>query len=249
MALAFGRLTGTVGVCIATSGPGVTNLVTGLATATSEGSAVLAIGGEVPLNDCVLTIGYDTIEPLRLIHEIRNVITHNTHVALDVGTHYIWTNRYCAADHARQFMVSNGQQTLGVAMPWAIAMSMLHPNDRVLSISGDGGFLFSVMELETAVREGVKFVHIIWNSNSYDMVAFQEQAAYGEESGVKLGGYDVVKLAESFGYKGYNITSASELAQVLAQAFGSDVPVIINVPVDYSRNHRLMQDVIQSYVN
>jgi acetolactate synthase-1/2/3 large subunit len=498
MAAAFGRLTGTVGVCIATSGPGVTNLVTGLATANSEGDAVLAIGGEVPLNerlkkthqsldsvslmkpvtkfsaeittadqlgevignairaaesgrpgaafvslprdigladymndvnaawgkkrlagpankvsieqattllnnsmrpiailgmqssepasakalanffkiagipfvstfqgagawvqqqgggiyagrvglfrnqpadqlldqaDCILTIGYDAIEydpsiwntgnkrqiicldtidasqdnafipsveligdlgvslnelatglkmnidlgfkdqaqvavkavhdtieegasmnqfpvqPLRLIHEIRQAITPETLVALDVGSHYIWTNRYCSTDHARQVMVSNGQQTLGVAMPWALAMSLLYPNERILSVSGDGGFLFSVMELETAVREGAKFVHIIWNSDSYNMVEFQEDAAYGENAGVKLGHYDVVILAESFGCKGYDIKSADQLAGVLAEAFKSDVPVLINVPVDYSHNMRLMQNVIQSFVN
>jgi acetolactate synthase-1/2/3 large subunit len=189
------------------------------------------------------------VQPLRLIHEIRQAITPETLVALDVGSHYIWTNRYCSTDHARQVMVSNGQQTLGVAMPWALAMSLLYPNERILSVSGDGGFLFSVMELETAVREGAKFVHIIWNSDSYNMVEFQEDAAYGENAGVKLGHYDVVILAESFGCKGYDIKSADQLAGVLAEAFKSDVPVLINVPVDYSHNMRLMQNVIQSFVN
>jgi acetolactate synthase-1/2/3 large subunit len=189
------------------------------------------------------------VQPLRLIYEIRKEITPDTLIALDVGSHYIWSNRYCSTDHARQVMVSNGQQTLGVAMPWALAMSLLYPKARVLSVSGDGGFLFSVMELETAVREGAKFVHIIWNSDSYNMVEFQEDATYGEDAGVALGHYDVVKLAESFGCKGYDIKSADELPGVLTEAFQSNLPVLINVPVDYSHNMRLMQDVIQSFVN
>jgi acetolactate synthase-1/2/3 large subunit len=189
------------------------------------------------------------VQPLRLIYEIQKEITPDTLIALDVGSHYIWSNRYCSTDHARQVMVSNGQQTLGVAMPWALAMSLLYPKARVLSVSGDGGFLFSVMELETAVREGAKFVHIIWNSDSYNMVEFQEDAAYGEDAGVALGHYDVVKLAESFGCKGYDIKSADELPGVLTEAFQSNLPVLINVPVDYSHNMRLMQDVIQSFVN
>lgn len=189
------------------------------------------------------------VHPLRLVHELQQQMTADTHVALDVGSNYIWTNRYCAADHARQVLVSNGQQTLGVSIPWAMALSLLYPNQRVLSTSGDGGFLFTATELETAVRVGAKFVHVIWDSHSYDMVDFQEVAHYGENAGVKLGSYDVVKFAESFGCKGYNIKTADELPQVFDAAFKSDVPVLIHVPVDYSLNERLMQDVIQSYLN
>lgn len=194
-------------------------------------------------------MGSFPVQPLRLVHELQKQMTPDTHVALDVGSNYIWTNRYCAADNARQVLVSNGQQTLGVSIPWAIALSLLYPGQRVLSTSGDGGFLFTATELETAVRVGARFVHVIWDSRSYDMVAFQEVAHYGESAGVALGAYDVVKFAEAFGCKGYSVTSADELAPVLEKAFTSPVPVLIHVPVDYSQNGKLMQDVIQSFVN
>ena len=189
------------------------------------------------------------VQPLRLIYELQKQMTPTTHVALDVGSNYIWTNRYCVADYARQVLVSNGQQTLGVALPWAIALSLLYPNQRVLSSSGDGGLLFTATELETAVRIGAKFVHVVWDSHSYDMVDFQEVAHYGENAGVQLGNYDVVKFAESFGCKGYSIKSPDELPQVFDEAFKSDVPVLIHVSVDYSMNMRLMQDVVQDYLN
>lgn len=189
------------------------------------------------------------IQPLRLIHELQKQMTKDTHVALDVGSNYIWTNRYCITDYARQVLVSNGQQTLGVSIPWAIALSLLYPHQRILSISGDGGFLFSSMELETAVRMGVKFVHVIWDSHSYDMVAFQEMAHYGESAGVELGKYDIVNMAESFGCKGYHVKSANELPHVLEEAFTAEVPVLIHVPVDYSMNVRLMEDIHQSFIN
>ena len=189
------------------------------------------------------------VQPLRLIRELQKQMTAVTHVALDVGSNYIWTNRYCAADHARQVLVSNGQQTLGVALPWAIALSLIYPGERILSSSGDGGFLFTATELETAVRVGAKFVHVVWDSHSYDMVSFQEVAHYGESAGVQLGNYDPVTFAESFGCKGFRITSPDQLPGVFEEAFKSDVPVIIHVPVDYSLNSRLMQDVHQSYLN
>ena len=105
------------------------------------------------------------------------------------------------------------------------------------------------MELETAVRIGAKFVHVIWDSHSYDMVAFQEIAHYGESAGIKLGSYDVVKMAESFGCKGYSIKSANELPHVFEEAFKAEIPVLIHVPVDYSLNTRLMEDVLQSFIN
>lgn len=189
------------------------------------------------------------VHPLRLVHELQKQMTRDTHVALDVGSNYIWMNRYCVADNARQVLVSNGQQTLGVSIPWAIALSLLHPDQRVLSTSGDGGLLFTATELETAVRVGARFVHVVWDSRSYDMVSFQEEAHYGETAGVALGAYDVVKFAEAFGCKGYSVGSADELAQVLEEAFASPVPVLIHVPVDYSHNGKLMVDVIQSFVN
>jgi acetolactate synthase-1/2/3 large subunit len=189
------------------------------------------------------------VHPLRLVHELQRQMTPRTHVAFDVGSNYIWASRYCAADFARQVMVSNGQQTLGVSVPWAIALSLLHPGERVLSMSGDGGFLFTATELETAVRVGAKFVHVIWDSRSYDMVEFQEVAHYGESAGVGLGGYDVVKFAEAFGCEGYSIRAADELPVVLEKAFAADKPVLIHVPVDYSFNARLMQDVMQHFLD
>ena len=119
----------------------------------------------------------------------------------------------------------------------------------MISVSGDGGFLFTATELETAVRMGSRFVHVIWNSHSYNMVEFQEQAHYGRVSGIQLGDYDVVKFAEAFGAKGYTINHADELGPVLRDALRQPVPALINVPVDYAENIRLMQNVHQQFIH
>ncbi len=184
------------------------------------------------------------VPPLRLVHELRKIITDQTLVALDVGSHYIWMNRYLAADFARQVFVSNGQQTLGVALPWAIALSLMHPDKQVVSVSGDGGFLFTGSELETARRVGAKFVHVIWDSASYDMVAFQEAAHYGgQTAGVDLSSYDIVSYAAAFGCVGYRVSDTRRLAEVLREAVKQTVPAIVSVAVDYSQNQGLMQDL------
>jgi acetolactate synthase-1/2/3 large subunit len=71
------------------------------------------------------------------------------------------------------------------------------------SISGDGGFLFSAMELKTAVRLRLNLVHMVWINGTYDMVAVQEQPKYKRTSGVDFGPVDVVKYAEAFGAIGF----------------------------------------------
>ena len=189
------------------------------------------------------------LHPLRVIHELSQVVTPDTTLALDVGSHYIWMNRYFPAGYARQVLVSNGQQTLGVAVPWAMATNLCRPGQPVISVSGDGGFLFTATELETASRIGSRFVHLIWNSCSYDMVAFQEQAHYGSTAGVQLGYYNVEAFAEAFGCKAYRITSADQLGPVLREALQQAVPVLIDIPIDYSQNLKLMQDVHQDFIH
>ena len=189
------------------------------------------------------------IHPLRVIHELQQVVTPETTVCLDVGSNYIWMNRYFPAWQARHVLVSNGQQTLGVALPWAMATNLCRPGTPVISVSGDGGFLFTATELETARRIGSRFVHLIWNSRSYDMVAFQEKAHYGRTAGVDLGDYDIVGFAEAFGCKGYRIASADQLGPVLREALQQEVPVLIDIPIDYSQNFKLMQDVHRDFVH
>src|SRR5580692_6555888 len=92
------------------------------------------------------------VHPMRLISELQKILTPDVTVCSDMGTVSMYLCRYLFSFRARQFLISNGQQTLGVALPWAIAASLVRPHEKVLSISGDGGFLFSANELETAVR-------------------------------------------------------------------------------------------------
>ena len=126
--------------------------------------------------------------------------------------------------------------TLGVALPWAISATLVHPERQVVSVSGDGGFLFSAMELQTAVRIGANLTHIVFNDGTYDMVAFQQDMKYGRTSGVQLGDYDVVGYARSFGASGHRVTSRDQLADVLRTALAEPGPSLVDIPVDYSRN-------------
>ena len=180
------------------------------------------------------------VHPLRLVHVLQGLLDEDTILCADMGAFHIWMARHLIAHRPRQILISNGQQTLGVALPWAIAACLADPGRKVVSVSGDGGFLFSAVELETAVRLQCNFVHLVWIDGTYDMVRFQEMAAYGRESGVRFGPVDIVKFAEWMGAEGLQIGSADEIGPVLNRAMAMDGPVLVGVPVDYRDNQSLM---------
>jgi acetolactate synthase-1/2/3 large subunit len=104
------------------------------------------------------------VHPLKLVSSLQNILTSDVTFCSDMGSFHIWLARYLYSFRVRQLLISNGQQTLGVALPWAIAATLVRPSEKVLSISGDGGFLFSIMELETAVRLQS---HLVLSMSSY----------------------------------------------------------------------------------
>lgn len=189
---------------------------------------------------------HELVHPLDLIDVLQENTTDDMTVTVDVGSHYIWMARYFKSYEARHLLFSNGMQTLGVALPWAISAALLRPNTKVISVSGDGGFLFSAQELETAVRLHLPIVHIIWNDGKYNMVEFQEEMKYGRSSGVDFGPVDFVKYAESFGAKGYRVDSKDSFEETLKQALidAENGPVLIDVPIDYKDNVTLGETIL-----
>jgi acetolactate synthase-1/2/3 large subunit len=183
------------------------------------------------------------IHPLRLVSELQKILSADVTLCLDMGSFHLWLARYLYSFRARQVLISNGQQTLGVALPWGIAACLVRPHEKVISISGDGGFLFSGMELETAVRLKCNLVHMIWIDGTYNMVAVQEMIKYGRSSGTELGPFDPVKYAEAFGATGMMIRTPGEIAPTLGRAMETAGPVIIGVHVDYRDNHKLFEMV------
>lgn len=189
----------------------------------------------------------DVSHPLAVVHAIQENVTDDMHVALDVGSHYIWMARHFRCYQPRHLLISNGMQTLGVGLPWAMVAAMLYPEHKSVAVCGDGGFLFSGAELATAVQHHLNVVTIVWNDGGhYDMVKFQEEMKYPQAAGVKFGNVDIVKYAESFGATGLRVNKPADLTKVLSRAFNIDGPVVVDVPVDYSNNKELAANLIDS---
>ena len=186
------------------------------------------------------------VHPLDVIDVLQDNTTDDMTVTVDVGSHYIWTARYFKSYEPRHLLFSNGMQTLGVALPWAISAALIRPNTTIISLSGDGGFLFSAQELETAVRFQLPIIHLIWNDGKYNMVEFQEEMKYGRSSGVDFGQVDFVKYAESFGAKGYRVDGKESFEQTLKQVLEEvkHGPILIDIPIDYKDNIKLGETIL-----
>ena len=180
------------------------------------------------------------LHPLRIVRAMQDIINSDVSLTVDMGSFHIWIARYLYSFRARQVMISNGQQTMGVALPWAIGAWLVNPGRKVVSVSGDGGFLQSSMELETAVRLNANVLHIIWVDNGYNMVAIQEEKKYQRLSGVEFGPVDFKVYADAFGAKGFAVESAEALEPTLRAAMDVNGPAVVAIPVDYSDNPLLM---------
>lgn len=185
--------------------------------------------------------------PLAIVQAIQENVTDDMTVTLDVGSHYIWMARHFRCYQPRHLLISNGMQTLGVGLPWAMTAALVHPDHKAVAVCGDGGFLFSGAELATAVQHHLNVVTIVWNDGgNYDMVKFQEEMKYPQAAGTKFGDVDIVKYAESFGATGLRVEQPADLSAVMQKAFSIDGPVVVDVPVDYSNNKELAAHLIDS---
>lgn len=176
------------------------------------------------------------IKPQRILWELRQALDPEDLVISDVGAHKLWVARQYPAERPNTCLISNGFASMGIGLPGAIAAKLIHPDRTVVTVTGDAGFLMNVQELETAVREKTPIVVLIWNDSAYGLIEWHQKEHFGRSAFIDFTNPDFVRLAESFGAKGYRIETADELGPALRQAIEDDTVVILDCPVDYSQN-------------
>ncbi len=133
----------------------------------------------------------------------------------------------------RTFVTCGHQGTLGFGYSTSLGVKVAHPGKAVLSISGDGGFMFGVQELATAVQHGIHVVSVVFNNGAFgNVMRDQEERFAGHVIGAQLRNPDFVKLADSFGMAGYRVNTPDALRQTLQKAFAADAPALIEVTVE-----------------
>jgi len=148
----------------------------------------------------------------------------------------MWMARHYHCESPNTCIISNGFAAMGIAIPGALAAKLLHPEQNVVAVTGDGGFMMNCQELETALRVGTNFVTLIFNDSGYGLIGWKQMSHFGESSFIDFGNPDFVKFAESMGLKGYRIESVADFIPTLKEALAQDVPTVIDCPVDYREN-------------
>ncbi len=174
------------------------------------------------------------LKPQRILHDLREAMNHEDIVVSDVGDHKLWISRLFPTYEPNTVLISNGYASMGIGIPGAIAAKLVHSQRRVVAACGDGGFLMTAHELETAHRLGVNIVAVVFHDNAYGSIKRKQLARFGRTSGVDFGNPDFVKLAEAFGVQGYHTQRASEFLPLLESALEQRETSVIDVPVDYS---------------
>jgi len=179
--------------------------------------------------------------PARVVADIRVAMGRDDVVLTDTGAAKMWMARLYPTYEPNTCIISNGLATMAFALPGAIAAKLVYPERRVLAVMGDGAFLMSVAEVETAVREGVAITILVWVDGGYGLIGWKQDIHFGRRSAVSFGNPDFVQLAESFGATGHAIASAEELLTTLEACLSDDGVHIIACPVDYAENARLVE--------
>ncbi|HWF97639.1 MAG TPA: acetolactate synthase large subunit [Steroidobacteraceae bacterium] len=178
--------------------------------------------------------------PQRIVRDVRRVMPEDGIVCLDNGMYKIWFARNYRTRVANTLLLDNALATMGAGLPSAMMAAMLHPGRRVLAVCGDGGFMMSSQELETAVRLKLGVVVLILEDNAYGMIRWKQAADGFADFGMTFGNPDFVTLARAYGMQGTRVAGPDGLEPALEAAFAAGGMHLVVVPVDYSENMRVL---------
>ena len=182
------------------------------------------------------------VKPQRVLRDLRDLMGPEDVLISDVGAHKLWISRLWPTNQPNTVLISNGAAAMGFALPAAVAARLVLPaHRRVVTISGDGGFLMNVQELETARRLGLAIVNLVWSDSAFGVIELHQARKFGRLMGTKFENPDLVGLAESFGLAGMRVESTDDLVPTLQKALALDVSSVVEIPIDYRENVRFSE--------
>ena len=186
--------------------------------------------------DLLPRVTYDDVplKPQSVINEISEVLTPESILTTDVGQNQMWAAHFYNTQKPRKFISSGGLGTMGFGFPSAIGAKVACPDDPVVCVSGDGGFLMVCQELATVREYDIPVIAVVLENRTLGMVYQWQSLLYdGRHSQTEIGNSpDFVKLAESFGVDAVRITKPGETKEALSSAIKDNNPVLLDIIVD-----------------
>jgi acetolactate synthase-1/2/3 large subunit len=171
------------------------------------------------------------IDPARVVGALREVLSDDAILTNDAGNFSVFLHRYWRYNHARtQLAPTNG--AMGYGVPAAVAAKLAAPDRRVVALVGDGGFLMTGQEIETAVRYGVRITVVVFRNGMHGTIAMHQRREIGRTAGVEIGDVDLAGYARSLGAAGHTVRDPDELAPTLGRALASDGVTLVDVVTD-----------------
>lgn len=183
------------------------------------------------------------IKPQTLVSKL-NTLAENSIIVSDVGAHKFWIGKLYRAMEPNSLIISNGFSSMGFAVPGAIAAKLILNEKNVIAACGDGGFMMSLQEIETATRHNLPVKIIIFNDSRYGLIEAQEIKKFGKSFGVEFRNPDFVKLAHAFNIEGARVNNAYELESLLKEMLESKNSFILDVPIDYRENLKIFNEKV-----
>jgi acetolactate synthase-1/2/3 large subunit len=178
-------------------------------------------------------------KPQRAVAELRSALGDTDMLITDAGVHTLWLATLFPATCANSVVIANSLASLGLAVPGALAAKLVHPERKVVAVTGEDGFLKHAQELETARRLGTAFVTIVWTERWSGELARDQQWRCGR-SFVPAGTHlDLVKYVEAFGLPGFRVERPDSLLPILKRALDYNRPSLVEVPIDPTAHHEL----------
>ena len=174
------------------------------------------------------------LSPQRAVEIARAVLPRDTIATCDAGASRLLVVQKWQAYAAREFLTSNGLGSMGYAVPGALGARLAHPNRPIVAFSGDGGFLMAVAELQTAQRENLPIIIVVFDDQEIGLIRIKQEIKNIPRHGIKLGGVDWEKLGPAFGADATVVERESALADALSAAVGSGRTTLIAARIDAS---------------
>lgn len=174
--------------------------------------------------------------PQRIVADVRKAMPDDGILALDNGMYKIWFARNYKAYGPSTILLDNALATMGAGVPSAIGACFVHPDKKVVALCGDGGFMMTSQDLETAVRFNLNLVILILRDNAYGMIKWKQKNMQLKDFGLDFGNPDFVKYAEAYGARGHRVEKTDDFVPLLKQCLDKKGVDLIEVPIDYSEN-------------
>ena len=174
----------------------------------------------------------DTLEPqASILRSLRAGAPEETIFVDDMTQLGYYARVFWPVYAPRTFLTPSYSGNLGYAFPVALGAKVARPDRPVVAVCGDGGFLYNVQELATAVRYRINVIAVIFNDNAYGNVARDMDESWGGSHEAELCNPDFLKLAEAFGVTGLRASQPTDVGRLVREAIEMDRPVLIEVPV------------------